>query len=166
MQFKKLIDEERAVSPVIGVILMVAITVILAAVIGTFVLGLGDQVQNTTPQASFNFESANMDGSDDAGSPDDKVTITHESGDTLSQSNINVKIGSTLIYEQGTAKNGGSGWTNGDSISAGDQLTFTEDDTNNFAGETTIRVIYANPNSDSTSTLATQTYTFDETGTA
>jgi len=41
------------VSPVIGVILMVAITVILAAVIGTFVLGLGDQVQNTTPRASL-----------------------------------------------------------------------------------------------------------------
>ena len=37
-------DGTRAVSPVIGVILMVAITVILAAVIGTFVLGLGDQV--------------------------------------------------------------------------------------------------------------------------
>ena len=37
-------DNERAVSPVIGVILMVAITVILAAVIGTFVLGLGDQI--------------------------------------------------------------------------------------------------------------------------
>ena len=38
--------DEDAVSPVIGVILMVAITVILAAVIGTFVLGLGDQVDN------------------------------------------------------------------------------------------------------------------------
>jgi len=37
-------DNDRAVSPVIGVILMVAITVILAAVIGTFVLGLGDQI--------------------------------------------------------------------------------------------------------------------------
>jgi len=38
--------EDRAVSPVIGVILMVAITVILAAVIGTFVLGLGDSVDS------------------------------------------------------------------------------------------------------------------------
>lgn len=36
--------DERAVSPVIGVILMVAITVILAAVIGTFVLGLGGNI--------------------------------------------------------------------------------------------------------------------------
>jgi len=40
-------DSERAVSPVIGVILMVAITVILAAVIGTFVLGLGDSIGNS-----------------------------------------------------------------------------------------------------------------------
>ena len=37
-------SDDRAVSPVIGVILMVAITVILAAVIGTFVLGLGEGI--------------------------------------------------------------------------------------------------------------------------
>ncbi|TKX61481.1 type IV pilin [Halorubrum sp. GN12_10-3_MGM] len=47
-------DSERAVSPVIGVILMVAITVILAAVIGTFVLGLGDQLgQNANAGVSI-----------------------------------------------------------------------------------------------------------------
>ncbi len=57
MDLKQLFDDEKAVSPVIGVILMVAITVILAAVIGTFVLGLGDQVQNTTPRAQFGFDS-------------------------------------------------------------------------------------------------------------
>jgi flagellin-like protein len=38
---------EDAVSPVIGVILMVAITVILAAVIGAFVFGMGSNVQKT-----------------------------------------------------------------------------------------------------------------------
>jgi flagellin-like protein len=43
--------DDSAVSPVIGVILMVAITVILAAVIGTFVLGLGDNVQETPTAA-------------------------------------------------------------------------------------------------------------------
>jgi flagellin-like protein len=53
-------EDDRAVSPVIGVILMVAITVILAAVIGTFVLQLGDDVQ-ANPQAgiSFSNEAAN-----------------------------------------------------------------------------------------------------------
>jgi len=45
MDFKTLFqNDDRAVSPVIGVILMVAITVILATVIGTFVLGLGDSL--------------------------------------------------------------------------------------------------------------------------
>jgi len=42
--FKK---DEDAVSPVIGVILMVAITVILAAVIGAFVFGMGSGVSKT-----------------------------------------------------------------------------------------------------------------------
>ncbi|WP_345775624.1 type IV pilin N-terminal domain-containing protein [Haloferax sp. Q22] len=42
MNIQNLFKDDTAVSPVIGVILMVAITVILAAVIGTFVLGLGD----------------------------------------------------------------------------------------------------------------------------
>jgi flagellin-like protein len=49
MQFKNLFGEggdNRGVSPVIGVILMVAITVILAAVIGTFVLGLGEDIES------------------------------------------------------------------------------------------------------------------------
>ena len=46
---------DAGVSPVIGVILMVAITVILAAVIGTFVLGLGDSVSQN-PQAGVTFE--------------------------------------------------------------------------------------------------------------
>ena len=53
---KKLVgnDEERAVSPVIGVILMVAITVILAAVIAAFVLDLGDTSEPV--QAAFNID--------------------------------------------------------------------------------------------------------------
>jgi len=49
-QHKK--DRNRAVSPVIGVILMVATTVIVAAVIGTFVLGSAGGV-STTAQAGL-----------------------------------------------------------------------------------------------------------------
>ncbi|MFC6722212.1 type IV pilin N-terminal domain-containing protein [Halobacteriaceae bacterium SHR40] len=46
-------DDDSAVSPVIGVILMVAITVILAAVIASFVLGLGDQTDDVSPNIQF-----------------------------------------------------------------------------------------------------------------
>ena len=49
------VGNQEGVSPVIGVILMVAITVILAAVIGTFVLGFADQLQQN-PQAVVTFD--------------------------------------------------------------------------------------------------------------
>ena len=49
-------EDERAVSPVIGVILMVAITVILAAVIAAFVLDLG-QSQSAQVNAGVNVDN-------------------------------------------------------------------------------------------------------------
>jgi flagellin-like protein len=59
---------DRGVSPVIGVILMTAITVIMAAVIGTFVLNLGGSVQENV-QAGISVEHVN--GNDEV-----KVTWT------------------------------------------------------------------------------------------
>jgi len=56
MELKQLLRDDDAVSPVIGVILMVAITVILAAVIASFVIGLGDSNQATAPSVSFDTE--------------------------------------------------------------------------------------------------------------
>jgi len=56
-------DDERAVSPVIGVILMVAITVILAAVIGAFVLDLGSNQQENV-NAGINAEQVNSSGAE------------------------------------------------------------------------------------------------------
>ncbi|WP_222917688.1 type IV pilin N-terminal domain-containing protein [Natrinema sp. SYSU A 869] len=46
-------DSERAVSPVIGVILMVAITVILAAVIAAFVLDMGNMSESANAGVDF-----------------------------------------------------------------------------------------------------------------
>jgi len=155
MQFKKLIDEERAVSPVIGVILMVAITVILAAVIGTFVLGLGDQVQSTTPQASFGFDRATE--ADDNG---DIVTVTHESGDTIDGANLKVTSTATFNFtmSDGTWTDNSQSTTfanaSRDSVSAGTSIKLGHAD---FSGET-VRVIYDSPDSDSSSTLAKQEY--------
>lgn len=74
MKFNITNKNNRGVSPVIGVILMVAITVILAAVIGAFVLGLGDDLGNSSgPQASLSFDGDAADG----------VTISHNGGDNL-----------------------------------------------------------------------------------
>jgi len=61
-------EDERAVSPVIGVILMVAITVILAAVIAAFVLDIGSG--GNPVQASF---SVDQDTSDE----NTTITVTN-----------------------------------------------------------------------------------------
>ena len=86
MRISELFTDDDAVSPVIGVILMVAITVILAAVIATFVLGLGDQVSNTSPQASFSFD---WDGQSGGGL--DTLTITHDGGDAIRANRLYVR---------------------------------------------------------------------------
>ena len=74
MDLKQLFTDDDAVSPVIGVILMVAITVILAAVIGAFVLDIGGS-QEAAPQVQW-------DWSDDG----EKVGLAHGGGDTISES--------------------------------------------------------------------------------
>jgi FlaG/FlaF family flagellin (archaellin) len=66
---------------------MVAITVILAAVIGTFVLGLGDSVESA-PQASFNFDY------DDSSNT---VTLTHRGGDTINTNATELRFNGTAI---------------------------------------------------------------------
>ncbi|AXG07888.1 type IV pilin [Haloplanus rubicundus] len=147
MQLKQLLTEDRAVSPVIGVILMVAITVILAAVIGTFVLGLGDQVSDNAPQASFSFDF-NDGGDGFNGDPDDIVNITHEGGETVENSTLGVNgDDSGLTYVAGD-----SNWGDDGVVSAGDRISHNGVD----SGET-IRVIWTNPNGGSTNTIARAT---------
>jgi len=82
------------VSPGIGVILMVAITVILAAVIATFVLGLGDSLSNQAPQASFSCDDGNvtMTGGDEL----DPSTTTVENGDEVSSPGSSYTAGDTV----------------------------------------------------------------------
>jgi flagellin-like protein len=89
-------DTNRAVSPVIGVILMVAITVILAAVIGAFVLEIGDQ-QETAPNTSFDSEEqiTNIGYGTNNNGQDRNVTqveISHAGGDVLDVSSFEVVV--------------------------------------------------------------------------
>ncbi|KTG26658.1 type IV pilin [Haloferax profundi] len=140
MDIKKFLSESRAVSPVIGVILMVAITVILAAVIGTFVLGLGDQVGDTAPQASFSFEYD---------SDTDNVTITHESGDGIATEDLSIIV-SSAPGATVTPFDGGD-----DLINAGD--TF-EVDTGVLDSGDTVRIVWTSESGANSATLQKYTY--------
>ena len=79
MHSKKLFKNNAAVSPVIGVILMVAITVILAAAIGSMVFGAGPK--SAAPQANIviTANSSALANTDGAGS----VKVEHLGGDTI-----------------------------------------------------------------------------------
>jgi flagellin-like protein len=79
MNLKNLFTEDDAVSPVIGVILMVAITVILAAVIGAFVLNIGGN-QETAPQNQFDFQYNSTNN----------VSVSHGGGGTLDATQLNL----------------------------------------------------------------------------
>ncbi|MDR5657729.1 type IV pilin N-terminal domain-containing protein [Halodesulfurarchaeum sp. HSR-GB] len=73
--------DDRGVSPVIGVILMVAITVILAAVIGSFVLGIGGDIEQA-PQASLEVSDAPAeDPTSDTAT--NVIVISHNGGDDI-----------------------------------------------------------------------------------
>ena len=78
MEFKNLIGDDRAVSPVIGVILMVAITVILAAVIASFVLGFGNSM------------SGNANAGVDIAAEDGEATVTWISEGNADHVNVTI----------------------------------------------------------------------------
>ncbi|WP_280536384.1 type IV pilin N-terminal domain-containing protein [Halopenitus sp. POP-27] len=147
---KTLFTEDRAVSPVIGVILMVAITVILAAVIGTFVLGLGDDLQNNQPTASFNFDFNDSNG----------VTISHGGGDTIDGTSDTVSIaatgGTTLnaTGDNGEYANGNIEWN--ESITAGTSIDVAKSGDDNWSSET-VSVNWRSANGDSSAQLGSRT---------
>ncbi|MFC7098410.1 type IV pilin N-terminal domain-containing protein [Halobaculum marinum] len=130
MDVHELLADERAVSPVIGVILMVAITVILAAVVGSFVFGIGGQVQPSSPNANFQFDYE-ADGSTY------NVTARHSGGDTISADET-VQLATPAGTENFT----------GD-VSAGKTAMVS-----GVAPETTVRVIWVSANGEDSSVLA------------
>ena len=158
MQIKELLkmDDERAVSPVIGVILMVAITVILAAVIGTFVLGLGDQVQDTAPNAQWTF-SEQVDGGNDV------LLIQHDGGESVNANSISLTANSDIFHD-GTdsvdrLEGGSDFYDDGQSITAGNSATIGDGEFDGAPGDSEdIRLIWES--GDQSSTL--KSYTLSE----
>jgi len=125
-------DEQtsRGVSPVIGVILMVAITVILAAVIATFVLGLGEQVSDTTPSASWSSSDVNTSTITADNESQIIMEFRHTGGDGIDEDDLRISSGiddDNLSVDTVFDKDG-------DRVSAGDrvqlEVTVTQEDVN------------------------------------
>ena len=113
---KTLKNDKRAVSPVIGVILMVAITVILAAVIGAFVFGMGSHVKTTyTVAATAGHPAANT------------ITVTYMGGqDADYVTIINVSVDGVELNEGTTSAPGTWPTWMGTPVAVGSTLAYTE----------------------------------------
>ena len=140
MELRPLLADERAVSPVIAVVLMVAVTVALAAVVGATVLGAGQGVEpSPAPQASFGF---------DFDESSQEVDVTHRGGDR-----IEVGENARRVALVSTASSAAV-WvdSSGRRIAAGD----TYDGYDYGAPEATVRVVWEGEKNDSSATLARQ----------
>ncbi|PSQ17924.1 type IV pilin [Halobacteriales archaeon QS_8_69_73] len=146
MKLHELFADDDAVSPVIGVILMVAITVILAAVIGTFVLGLGGQVQDTAPNAQFTFSQDN-----------DNLVMTHDGGETVSVSNVKVTNPDRSYVSNDKCQDNTAGsqtWSSTE-LSAGDSCTI---DSTDISSDETVRIVWESDDGGTSTTLAKYEY--------
>lgn len=149
LELRALLAEDDAVSPVIGVVLIVAITVVLAAVAGTLLFGVVDDAGGPAPTAQFEFET--NDGGDGWAGGGDFVNVTHEGGDTVAVANLDVLVGDD---EAGVAA---SDWA--EEVSAGDTVSLTDAGTPPAGtvpvgggideGET-VRVVWSDPASSDT----------------
>lgn len=164
MNVKKLITDDSAVSPVVGVILMVAITVLLAATAASFFLGMTGQTTET-PQTAVQFDyTASSDHKDD------KLTIKHSGGDTLRADNVAISLTDATSTNPGVISQRFD-WNDIDDgsptdISAGMDATISEQSLDNSPQyssitvqnlnlkKASVSVVWDNPENDQTFTLA------------
>jgi flagellin-like protein len=128
-------SDERAVSPVISVILMVAITVILAAVIATFVLGLGESTTSEAPSVTFQFEYQQDSGD---------VRVSHAAGETVDGNQLRFAGAALEKTEFGNITE----WS-GNDVKSGDRATVS------VQGGETLQIVWQNADKTSTAVLGT-----------
>ena len=109
---RKFVNDEEAVSAVIGVILMVAITVAIAATVYVYVSGILGTSPETTPSIQFQKDNAAM-----------TLTVTTADPTDLNWGDIRI------VNTTGTFWSDDFSSLDNTTVYAGDTLTFTDADT-------------------------------------
>lgn len=106
-------ERDRAVSPVIGVTLLVTMVVVLAAGVATVTLGFEEELASPSPQGGIATE-IHPAGEDNGGKP--YFTLTYEGGPTSDATRIVIKdeSGNTVTWDQV--------WTTNGDVTAGDYI--------------------------------------------
>ncbi|MBV0923466.1 type IV pilin N-terminal domain-containing protein [Halomicroarcula limicola] len=110
----------RAVSPVVGVVLLVAIALLLAATTAMLAYGIGEDSKGRTPQTAFDFDyDRDVGGSD-------SLSIRHASGDTLTAGDVSLVVSGASASSDPNGEYGFDAFPAfgpGSSVSAGQQVT-------------------------------------------
>lgn len=105
MRLRRILTDDDAVSPAVGIVLLVAITVILAALVAAFTLGVAGNSTEETPSASVETEW----GQTIAGGDTHKtVDVTILGGDTVDADNVVVRLDGDVVWNDaaGTGADG------------------------------------------------------------
>jgi len=130
--------DEKGVSPVIGVILMVAITVILAAVIASFVFGLGSKAPKSAPQAQLVVTKA-------VNNSTETIYIQHQGGEQIKLADMQIIVTNGTASEAipVTKSNVSVNVTEDDFFSVGEELKVnTTKDYGKVGATITVRVVH------------------------
>lgn len=115
---------QRAASPVIAVILIIAVTIILGVVTAGFVLDVGEEVDTEPPQAAFEYDLNKTTG---------ELTVRHANGDTLNGDRLRFAGAAKEYTRLGSIPNWG-----GQTVSAGDPTGVT------VQADQTLKIIWEN----------------------
>jgi len=119
MQFGQLCGDDDAVTPVIGILLVVAIVVVLSAVIAAFALDVGTTDKDVAPTTDFEFD---YDGTN-------TLTVRVSGGETVPAEQISF-AGESDGFQLDGSDLDGANWTDspeyggGEELGAGDSVTF------------------------------------------
>jgi len=97
MQLGTLLSDDDAVSPVVGVVLMVGITVTMAAVIGAFVLGASTATSVPDAQLRYVAEEGATDGWGDSGDSVERFVVEHDGGEDVDLDRVEVQYAGTDV---------------------------------------------------------------------
>lgn len=147
MELEALLKTDSAVSTVIGVVLMVAVTVILASVIAAFVFGLGG-TSESAPGTTFAFEYSQ---------PTEKMVVFVDGGDSFDADHVTLSGANFGANETGQSwaaiarSNPGAG-SSTTRVSIGDTATLTQ-----VQPDYLVEVVWTAPDGQSSSVIGSRT---------
>ena len=109
-------SDERGVTPVISIVLVVALTMIVAALVGSNALGLANHSSEVAPNVGFHtdWEGGNV------------LVVEHQSGNAVETARLTIVVDGTTVYDENSAQNGATVDVPADGLlAAGDTIEIT-----------------------------------------